>query len=776
MGMKYFGARVPRREDPALLTGHGQFVADFIPAGSLHAAFVRAPFAHAVIRSIDTRAACDLPGVHAVFTNSDLPDRIAGARLPQQVPNAAITRPYTWAPLAGAEVCYAGEAVAIVVADNAYIAEDAAEMVAVKYDELPNVPSIGAALSGIETAHRDAKDNVAASFTVGYGDTDEAFTNAHRVVAETFRPHRGAAHPMECRGVVVEPDVATGSITIRSATQVPHLVKRSVMDVLGLDADQVRVIAPADVGGGFGPKAMVYPEEIVLPAVALMLGRPVKWIEDRREHFLSTTQERGQVWDVELAVTADGRIRGLRGRMNHDSGAYLPWGIVTPYISATTVPGPYVVPNYQLNVTCLLTNTVPTTPLRGAGRPQGVFVMERLMDHAADDLGLDRAEIRRRNLIQPEQMPYEVGLTYRDGSSVTYDSGDYPATLDAGLTRAGYEDFRRRQEEAWSQGRLLGIGMAFYVEGTGLGPFEGARVKIHRNGKATVYTSAGPQGQGHHTTLAQIAADQLGLDIADVNVSTGDTSTVSIGIGTFASRIAVNGGSSVHVASGEVRTKLIRMAASLLEAAEDDIELAEGQASVKGSPGTAKSFAELAQVSQGIPGFALTAGQPPGLEAEAFFTPSQSTYAHGFHVAEVEVHPETGSVEILHYVVAHDCGTVINPMIVEGQVQGGVAHGVGNALLEFMAYDDNSQPITMSFADYLLPAVGDVPVVDLVHLESPTPLNPLGVKGVGEGGTIPVAACVVSAVEDALRRYGAKITHHPITPPYIHGLIKAAGR
>ena len=767
MGMRYFGARVARKEDPALLTGQGQFVADYTPAGTVYAAFVRSPVAHAAIRGVDVRAARELPGVLAVFAHDDLPAEVRGTRLPLHVPNAAISRPYTWAPLAQSEVCFAGEPVAVVVADDPYTAEDAAELVEVDYEELPVVASIEAAMAGTSTSHRDADDNVGARFTVGFGDVERAFENATHVVTETFRPHRGGGMPMECRAVVAEPDGDGRSVSVRSATQVPHLVKRSIMDVLDLDADQVRVIAPPDVGGGFGPKAMVYPEEVVLPVLARELHRPVKWIEDRREHFLSTTQERDQHWEMQLALDGDGRIQGLRGLLRHDSGAYFPWGIITPYISSTTVPGPYVIPSYQMDVTCLLTNTVPTTPVRGAGRPQAVFVMERLLDHAADDLAMDRAEIRRANLIPADQMPYEVGLTFRDGSPVTYDSGDYPATLEAGLAKADYDGFRQRQQAARAEGRLLGIGMAFYVEGTGLGPFEGASVEIQRNGKATVYTSAAPQGQSHQTTLAQVAADQLGLAIEDVTVSTGDTSSVSIGIGTFASRVAVNAGGSVHLAAQEVRDKVVALAATLLEAAEEDIEVEDGKVKVRGAPNTGLTFSELARVSQGVPGFALPPGQKPGLFAENFFTPAQSTYSHGCHVAEVELDGETGAVQILRYVVAHDCGKVINPMVVDGQIQGGVAHGIGNALLEFMAYDDNGQPMTASFADYLLPEAADVPVVEIVHLESPTPLNPLGVKGAGEGGTLPAAAAVVSAVQDAFQGKGPRINHHPVTPPFL---------
>jgi carbon-monoxide dehydrogenase large subunit len=780
MSTRYVGARVPRKEDPALLTGHGRYVADLAPHGTVHAAFVRSPLAHARITAIDTTAAAALPGVLAVYTARDLPAPLADKALPLLVPNPAIRRAYTQRPLATDEVCFVGEAVAVVLAEDPYIAEDATELVEVDYEELSAVPDIDTAVrgcaGGAALTHADATDNVGARFTVGYGEVDAAFANCAHVARDVLRMNRGSAQSMECRGVVAVPDPDTGRLTVHSATQAPHLVKRSLMDMLELDSEAVTVIAPPDVGGGFGPKVIVYPEEIVVPALAQLHGRPMRWIEDRREHFMATTQERNQLWELEVALTEDGRILGLRGTMRHDAGAYFPWGIVMPYIAATTAPGPYVVPSYRLDVDVMLTNAVPTTPVRGAGRPQAVFAMERLLDHAAAELGIDRAEIRRRNLIGPERMPYAVGLTFRDGKPIVYDSGDYPATLAAALDKIDYVGFDQRRRAAAQQGRLLGIGMACYVEGTGLGPFEGVSVRIERNGRVTVHTAAAPQGQSHQTTLAQVVADQLGVDIGAVTVRTGDTSTAPEGVGTFASRIMVTAGSSAHAAGAQVREKVVKLAANLLEVDESDIELVDGTARVRGAPDTALGFGQLARASQGVPGFSLAPGQTAGLYASAAFTPAQATYAHGAHAAEVEVDVDTGAVHIQRYVVAHDCGRVINPMVVDGQVQGGVAHGVGNALLEATLFDENAQPITVTFADYLLPEAGDVPEAEVVHLESPTPLNPLGAKGAGEGGTIPAPAAIVSAVEDALRDRQPRITHHPISPAYLHSLLAAPAK
>jgi carbon-monoxide dehydrogenase large subunit len=422
----------------------------------------------------------------------------------------------------------------------------------------------------------------------------------------------------------------------------------------------------------------------------------------------------------------------------------------------------------------VFTNKVATTPVRGAGRPQAAFVMERLMDRIARELGLDRAEVRRRNFIGPERMPYSVGLVFRDGSPVVYDSGDYPACQEKALALADYDAFRARQGAAQQTGRYIGIGVANYVEGTGLGPFEGVNVRVEASGKVMVQTGAAPQGQGHQTLFAQIVADRLGVAPKDILVIPGDTAGVAIGIGTFASRITANAGPSADIAAAGVRDKLIRTAAHLLEAAEADLELADGRVFVKGVPDHGKTFAEIATVANGMPGFSMPGGVTPGLEETAYFTPERSTYANGAHVVEVEVDIETGAVTLLRYSTAHDCGTMVNPMMVEGQVLGGVAHGVGNALYEWMHYDDNAQPMTMNLSEYLLPLASDIPRVEQTHLETPTPLNPLGVKGAGEGGTIPALAAIASAVEDALAPFGVRIAQSPMTPSYVLGLLDAA--
>jgi carbon-monoxide dehydrogenase large subunit len=767
MSGKSIGARVLRSEDARLLTGNGEFVDDIQLPNMLHAAFVRASFAHARVRDVDATAALGLSGVHAVFTAAEMNPAMQTTRLPMLVPNPYSKISRTQFALAQGEVCYVGEPIAVVVAESRHLAEDAAALVAVDYEPLPVASDCRDAVKkGAPLAHLNAADNKAAMFKVGYGDVESAFASAAHVFREELWHHRGCGHAMECRGVVAEFDPRRGGLTVWSSTQTPHLEKRVLAQLLEMNPETIRVIAP-DVGGGFGPKAIFYGEDAAVAHAAMRLKRPVKWIEDRREHFFATTQERDQYWSLEIALDSSGGILGVRGTMLHDAGAYLPWGVVLPYIAATTVPGPYVLPAYELDVTVAYTNKVPTTPVRGAGRPQAVFAMERLMDRAARELRLDPAEIRRRNLILPSQMPYAVGLTFRDGKPVVYDSGDYPAVFDKALTLSGYSDFPRRQKEGRAHGRYIGIGIGSYVEGTGLGPFEGVTVRVLDDGRISVQSGAAPQGQGHKTMLQQVVAQDLGVAMENILVTVGDTAAIAMGVGTFASRITANAAPSAQIASQIVRKKLLELAARALGADIGDLQLDNGKVEMKGGNRRAITFAELARMAQGFPGFSFAPGQTPGLEHTAYFTPPQAAYCNGTHVAEVEVDLETGAVRILNYAVAHDSGTLINPLIVDGQIQGGVAHGIGNALLEFMGYDSNAQPLTVSFADYLLPGASDVPNIAAVHLETPSPLNPLGVKGAGEGGTIPAAAAIIAAIENALEPFGVKLTESPITPARI---------
>jgi carbon-monoxide dehydrogenase large subunit len=764
---KSVGARVLRSEDENLLRGVGAFVDDIRLPGMLHAAFLRSPHAHARILSIDTTAARAIAGVEAVFTAADLPQAMRKKRLEILVPSPLLKLPMTSLCLADNETNYAGEAVAVVIAESRHIAEDAASRVDITYDVLPAVSDCRDAVKeGAAPAHSSHPHNRAAEFRVGYGDVADAFARAAHVVKEEFRQHRGCGHALECRGVLAEYSARDNALTVWSATQTPHLEKRHLSGLLGLSAEKIRVVAP-DVGGGFGPKAIFYGEDAVIAWAAMQMKRPIKWTEDRREHFLSTTQERDQYWTAELALNADGKLLGMRGSLLHDTGAHVPWGLVLPTISATTVPGPYVLPAYEMAVTVAYTNKVATTPVRGAGRPQAVFVMERMLDRAAQKMGIDPAELRRRNLIQKSQMPYPVGLTFRDGKQVVYDSGDYPRVHGMAVELARYADFPARQKQALADSRYIGIGIGSYVEGTGLGPFEGVTVRVLENGKVAVISGAAPQGQGHKTLFQQIVADQLNLPFEDIEVTLGDTSAISMGVGTFASRITANAGPSTLLAAQNIRIRILKLASRVLGIAEDDLALKDGRAEAKTGNKPSISFGELAVMSQGAPGFSLPQGEEPGLEHTAYFTPPQAAYCNGTHIAEVEVDIETGAVTILSYAVAHDSGNLINPLIVDGQIQGGVAHGIGNALLEEMIYDSNAQPLTASFADYLLPGAVDVPCVAARHLETPSPLNPLGVKGAGEGGTIPAAAAIVAAIENALSPFKVRFNECPLTPSRI---------
>jgi aerobic carbon-monoxide dehydrogenase large subunit len=774
MGVKQFGARVTRLEDPALLSGRGRFVDDVKLPGTLHACFVRSPHAHAKLLGFDSNATLAMQGVHAVITAEDLPEPMRNDPLPLLLPNPALVA-RTQRALARDEVCYVGQAVAVVIADTRYVAEDAAAALLPQYDVLPAASDCrAAAADDAPRVHNDLPSNTVSTFRLKYGDVEGAFAGAAHVFNEELWQHRGGGMAMETRAVLAHHEPVSDLLTVWSGTQTPHIGRRTLADLLGRDLQSIRMIAP-DVGGGFGPKAIFYPEEAVIPAVALKLGRPVKWIEDRREHFLAATQERDQYWRIAIAVDAEGKVLSIRGRMMHDSGAFVPWGIIMPYIAASTVPGPYVIPAYDLETLVVLTNKVPTTPVRGAGRPQAVFAMERLLDRVARELKLDRAEVRRRNFIQPEQMPYEVGLVFRDGKPLVYDSGDYPHGQQKALELAEYASFRDRQKAALDQGRFIGIGFANYVEGTGIGPFEGVTVRVLPSGKVAVATGATNQGQGTRTTLSQIIAEQVGCRLDDIVMTIGDTGAISQGVGAFASRQAVNAGSSALIAGQAVRAQLIALAARTLGLPEADFDLEDGKAIAQRGNKPSISFGELARLAQGIPGVCFPAGQAAGLEHTAYYTPTQAAYCSGTHVAEVQVDAMTGGVKVIKYTVTHDVGRVINPLIVDGQVQGGVAHGIGNALLEWMQYDGNAQPLTTSFADYMLPMATDVPTCNIAHIETVNPFNPLGVKGAGEGGTIPAPAAIISAIEDALSPFGVHFAETPLTPERIVATLRAAG-
>ena len=762
-GTRLVGQPVPRVEDPPLLRGKGRFVDDIAIPGMLEIAFVRSPHAHATITRIDVDRARSHPGVRAVLTMDDLRPHLTGDRLVVALPSPAFRLDVHRPILADRETAHVGEAVAVVVAESRSIAEDAATLVEVDYTALPAVADCRDALSeGAPRVHQDHASNLVAQLSLGYGDVGSAFAAAAHVFRESLWQHRGGAHPIECRGAAAAFDPHDDMLTLWSSTQTPHAGKRLVCDLLGRPEDRVRVVTP-DVGGGFGPKLVFYAEEVVVSLVALVLGTPVKWIEDRREHFLSTTQERDQYWDLEIAVDRDARILGVRGQVIHDHGAYTARGLNVVQGAMSALPLAYDIPAYAIEGLVALTNLVPVTPVRGAGQPQGAFAMERLLDRVARELGLDRAEVRRRNLVPASRMPYERPFATRGGIPIALDSGDYLATMEAALEKAGWDGFGQRQREALAEGRHIGIGVANYVEGTGRGPYESVSVRIGRDGRVHVATGAAPMGQGTKTMLSQIVAESLGGDMANVTVVAGDTAAVAEGIGGFNSRQAVMAGSSAHVATRKLRDRVLDLSAKLLEAAREDLVIEGSSVRVAGTDRRI-SFADLARRVAGLPGYRMLDAHGPSLQVTEHVQIDPMTYANGCAVVEVEVDADTGGVHVRRVTFAHDCGRMINPRIVEGQVVGGIVHGIGNALFEWMRYGADGQPLTATFADYLLPTATEIPPIEIIHLCSPTPLNPLGIKGVGEAGVIPMSASIVSAIEDALAPLGVRLAGSPVTP------------
>jgi aerobic carbon-monoxide dehydrogenase large subunit len=786
---KLFGQRIPRVEDPRLLTGRGRYLDD-LGSNALAAAFVRSPHAHARITDIDVSAALDVDGLVAIYTYDDLDGR-TGEPLPLLIPHPTLTHGRTPHALAKDEVNHVGEAVVMVVAIDRYVAEDAAGLVAVGYEPLPPVVGVAAARDGQMLVHDDVPGNVAANATQEYGDAAAAIAAAPHRASLSLSIQRSASMPLEGKGVVARWDPDDASLLVHTSTQTSTSVRQAIAAKLSLPVDRVEVVTP-DVGGGFGVKIVhPWPEEILVPWAAIRLGRPVKWTEDRREHFVSSAHERGQLHEVEYGYDDEGHLLGLSVRFWHDNGAYTPYGLIVPIITATQLLGPYKPGAYRVEFWSLYTNTVLVTPYRGAGRPQGCFVMERVMDAIARDLGLDRTTVRERNFIQPDEMPYDHGLVFQDGRALCYDSGDFPATLAKLKALVGWDDFPAYRERARAEGRTVGIGIGCYVEGTGVGPYEGGHLRVETDGTVVVSTGLTSQGQGHQTMLAQIVADELGVPMSRVKVTTGDTRRFKYAVGTFASRTAVMSGNAVALTARKVREKALRIAADALEANPEDLQIVDGKVSVTGVSGPEIDLGTVAVLSNPLryafDGAAAQAtqfsgpvdprtppvapGEEPGLEGSAYYSPAQSTFANGMHAVIVETDPETAEVTIVRYCVVHDCGTVINPMIVEGQVHGGVAQGVGGALYERMEYDESGQLVNASFMDFLMPYASDVPHIEIDHLETPSPLNTLGVKGAGEAGVIPGSAAIASAIEDA---EGIEIRAMPISPSELFSL--RAGR
>lgn len=767
MSTKLFGAPVPRTQDDRLLKGEGRYLDDLVLPNMLHVAFMRSTHPSAKLGRVDTVRARALPGIASVVCHEDLGS--AGQPFPQLLPHHGLVSA-TWSALAQGSVCFVGEAIAAVAAESIASAVEAVEAIEVDYDSVDPVLDLEAAVRpASRLVHPECPRNIAMHLVETCGDIEAALRAAPHRLEERFRITRGGGMPLETRGILADFDTTRRELTIWSSTQEPHNVRNVVADILGLPRHQVRVIAP-DTGGGFGTKLNVYPEEVVIPWLALRLGRPVKWIETRSEHMLSATQEREQIHEIEVGFDDKGTLLVLKDRFFHDMGAYCPRGAAVPHNTSAALIGPYRIANVRSEIFAVYTNTATVSAYRGAGQPQGVFVIERMMDRIAEKVGRDPADVRLINTLRSEAFPYDTGLTNLLGGAVEYESGDFVGTHQKALEAANYTALRAKQAEARKAGRYFGIGIANYVELTGRGPWEGSGVRVEPDGNVTVYTGAPSQGQGHETTLAQICADNLGLPIDRIKVLGGDTALIPHGIGTFASRVGVLAGNAVRLSSIQVKDKILRIASDLLEVGAADLVVEDGKVSIVGVPDKFLSFADVARHAQRA---ARPNDEEPGLEAVRYFKTSNITYSNGTHIVSVEVDVQTGMVEILSYALAHDCGRLINPMIVEGQILGGIACGIGNSLLEEHAYNADGQLMSGSFMDYAMPLAIHVPEIKMIHQETPSTLNPLGVKGAGEAGTIPVPAAICNAIEDALRPLGVRINEAPLPPSRLWKLIHA---
>jgi carbon-monoxide dehydrogenase large subunit len=772
-----FGMALKRKEDPRLITGQGTYVEDVTLTGMLHMVLVRSPLAHALIKSIDTSEALKFPGVAAVFTGEDLKEELGSLPCGWVVPD---TKEVPHPPLAVDRVRYVGDAVVAVLAESAAQASDAASVVDVEYEELDAVIEMNDALAdGAVQLHEDAPNNTAFEWEVDAGSISEAKSSSDVVVTQRFVNQRLIPTAMENRGVVVDYNSGTNQITMWTSTQIPHLVRVLLALVTGHPEHLIRVIAP-DVGGAFGSKLYLYAEEVIAPIIAKNLKSPVKWVESRSEGYLATTHGRDHITDIEIAGNKDGTITGLDVRTLANMGAYLSTfaPLIPTWLYGLMLSGPYKIPNIYCKVIAPFTNTTPVDAYRGAGRPEATYAVERAVDLFAQEIGMDPAEVRKINFIPPFEDGYEVATT------VSYDSGNYIASFERALEMVGYSDFRKEQQEAREQGKLLGIGLSAYVEICGAAPsavagtlgaraglWESANVRIHMTGKVSVFTGSSSHGQGHETAFAQLVSSELGIPVEDIDVIHGDTSQIQMGTGSFGSRSAAVGGGAIHMSTQKIKEKAKKLAAHILEASEEDIEFEDGKLFVRGAPSEGKTIQEIALASyyytEDIP-----EDMEPGLEAMSFFDPKNFTWPGGTHIAVVEIDKSTGEVTLLRYVAVDDVGNVINPLIVDGMVHGGAAQGVGQALQEEAIYDGTGQLLTGSMMDYAVPRASDLPMYELDRTVTPSPVNPMGVKGAGETATIAGSPAVINAVVDALEPYGVKHIDMPAKAEKVWRLIR----
>ncbi len=762
--MAYIGARLKRKEDLRLLRGIGKFVGDIRLVGMQHAAILRSPYAHARILRIDTEAARRTNGVVGVVTYADMANV---GTIPMRTGNVEGLERAQQYPLARDKVRYVGEPVAVVVAETRYLAEDAVELVDVEYEPLEAVVDpVAAAEPRAPVLHDNVPDNVPGHFVVDIGDVDRAMAEADDIIEEKFFVQRHAAVPLETRGLVAEFDEGRGVLSVWGPTKVIHTNRIILSELLGMPQSCIHLMEP-DVGGGFGARGEFYPEDFAIPFVAKHLKQPVCWIEDRSENLKATNHSREQQHYLKVAVKRDGTILGVEDKLYFNMGAYTRTHGAVPAISGSAMlRGPYKIANYRADVFCILTNKTPAGTYRSPGRYEAAFVRERMIDIVARRLGLDPADVRRRNFIQPHEMPYDCGShKYHD---VVYDTGNYPGLLEKVLAKVGYPELKASSGKARREGRAVGVGIACFVETSGLGPWEYARVEVDPTGIVVVYAGCASLGQGVETVLSQIAADALNVSPEEVMVVHGDTNLVPFGMGSNASRTTVTAGSAVFRAALKVKEKLFQLAAGAFEIGPGDLQLVNGRVAVRGAPERSMTFAQLALLA--APHSALKGGIQPGISETDFFAAPRRTFPFGVHVAQVEVDPETGLVQILKYLVSEDIGRAVNPMLVEGQMVGGFAQGLGGALLEEFVFNSDGQPLATSFMDYLLPTAMDVPLVELLSVEEClSPSNPLGVKGAGEGGIVAVGGAMANAVSDAL---GTEVTLLPMKPEYVRHLAR----
>jgi len=778
--MTWVGQRVARKEDLPLVTGTGTYVPDFNLPGTLEVAFVRSPLAHARILSIDTAEALSAEGVVAIYTGPDIRDQVHALVLDQEAAPPGLETaapeiyPATIEILADAEVRHVGQAVAAVVADSRYHAEDAAELVRIDYDELrAALDPEQARLPGAPIVFDNVPNNVQARYRIRVGDADAALDGAEHRLAMKIRSQRVMAAPMETRGVLAS--TVGEETTVWSSTQIPWAVRNSIAGAIGVPQRQIRVKIP-HMGGGFGQKVNVYPEEVLVTYISRALHRPVRWVEDRVENMIASGHARDQLHNVEAAFDGEGHITAIRDSFVLDSGVACPYPLSSAYNVASHFRSMYRIANFSIDAECVLTHKMFNLPYRGAGRPEAAFVMDRVINAVAQELSLDPAEVIMRNLIADEEQPYRMGMPYRDGHEVVYDASGFPAAFERLLELIGYAEHRRTQTQLRAQGIHRGIGLGTYVEGTGVGPFESGQVHVDAQGHVVVYSGCAPHGQGLDTTMSQVVADAFGITPEEVVFRAGDTALLPYGVGTFASRSVVTAGAAIIESSNRLLKRIKAIAGEMLEMAPEDLEVGAGRVRVRGVPSRGVSFKEVYRAASPGPGARLPEGMDPGTAERFYWVPPTVTWGFGVVGAVVDVDPETGVVDVRKVVMLHDCGRVINPLIVEGQIEGGLVQGIGATLYEHVIYDESGQPRATTFLDYLLPTSAEVPEIIQEHLVgTPSDRNPLGVKGVGESGPISPPAAIANAVIDALSPLKIQLNELPLSPATVAAAIWRAG-